>query len=108
MTIVVNEKTREIFPPSVRRKAGIKIGDELEVKVSGGIITMLPKLPSADHEYTPEQRRVVDARLAKALGEVKAGRTYGPFETHEEMMGFLNRRPSSKVRGKRTLKSKAR
>lgn len=84
MTIVVNEKTRDLFPPSVRRQAGLKIGDELEVKVSGGIITMLPKLPSADDEYTPEQRRIIDARL----DEAEKGRTHGPF-TAAEATRFL-------------------
>ena len=108
MTIVVTEKNRELFPPSVRRKARIRIGDELEVNVSGGVITMLPKLPSADDEYTPEQRRIIDARLAKADEDIKAGRVYGPFETHGEMMTFLNRRRSPKARAKRTIKPKAR
>ena len=108
MTITVTEKTRELFPASVRRQAGIKAGTQLEVTVSGGVITMLPKLPSADDEYTPEQRRIINARLAKANEDIKAGRVHGPFETHEEMMAFLNRRPSLKARAKRATKSKAR
>ncbi len=91
MTIVVNEKTRDLFPPSVRRKAGIKIGDELEIKVSGGIITMFPKPRSADDEYTPEQRRIVDARLAEGLDDVRHGRVHGPFDTHEEFIASLHR-----------------
>ncbi len=44
MTIVVTEKTRELFPPAVRRQARLKLGDRLEVEVSGGVITMRPKL----------------------------------------------------------------
>ena len=91
MTIVVNEKTRDLFPPSVRRKAGIKIGDELEIKVSGGIITMFQKPRSADDEYTPEQRRIVDARLAEGLDDVRHGRVHGPFDTHEEFIASLHR-----------------
>jgi hypothetical protein len=42
--------------------------------VAGGVITILPKLPSAGEEYTPEQRRVIDARWAKADADIKAGR----------------------------------
>jgi len=72
-TIVVDEKTRLLFPPSVRRRTGLKIGDELEVKVSGGIITLLPKLPSADDEYTPAQRRFIDGRVTNADEDIKAG-----------------------------------
>ena len=37
------------------------------------------KFPSADDEYTPEQRRKVDAELAKGLQDLKEGRTYGPL-----------------------------
>ncbi|MBI5281790.1 MAG: hypothetical protein HY858_08930 [Candidatus Solibacter usitatus] len=90
MTITVNEKTRQLFSPSVRRQAGIKNGDQLEVKVSGGIITLLPKLPSAGDEYTPKQRRAVDARIAAALDDVKHGRVHGPFDTHKEFIDSLH------------------
>jgi hypothetical protein len=61
MTIVINEKTRQLFTARVRRQAGLKLGDKLEVQVSGGVITLLPKLPSAADEYTPAQRRDIDA-----------------------------------------------
>ncbi|MBK5293808.1 MAG: hypothetical protein JJE04_19295 [Acidobacteriia bacterium] len=74
-------------PPIVRRHAGgIKIGDELEVKVSGGIITMLPKPPTTDDEYTPAQRRMIDAQL----DEAEKGPFYGPFETHKAMSKSLH------------------
>jgi bifunctional DNA-binding transcriptional regulator/antitoxin component of YhaV-PrlF toxin-antitoxin module len=99
MTIVVNEKTRQLFPPGVRRQAGIKIGDELEVRVAGAIITMLPKLPTADDEYTPKQRRVIDARLAKADADIKAGRLCGPFDTMEELERSL-RDTGKQLRGR--------
>jgi hypothetical protein len=46
----------------------------------------------AGDQYTPAQRSLVDARLAKALASVQKGRTYGPFETHEKMMQFLEGR----------------
>ena len=84
MTIVVNQKTRQLFPPSVRRQAGLKVGDKLDVKVSGRVITMLRKLPAADDEYTSQQRRIIDARL----DEAEKGRTYGPF-TAAEATRFL-------------------
>ena len=40
-------------------------------------------------EYTPEQRRTVDARLAEGLADIKAGRTYGPFNTADEMVAHM-------------------
>lgn len=86
MTVIVkNDTTGLVVPLSVRRRAGIKAGDKLEFKVSGGIINIIPKLPSADDEYTPEQRRVIDAQLDEAA----KGPYYGPFETADAAVKFL-------------------
>ncbi|MBI3681029.1 MAG: AbrB/MazE/SpoVT family DNA-binding domain-containing protein [Acidobacteria bacterium] len=92
MTITVTNDIQRLLPTRVRRQAGIKAGDELEVQVSGGIVTLIPKLPAGDDEYTPEQRRVIDAQIAEGLEDVKKGRLHGPFETHEEMIKFLHSR----------------
>jgi bifunctional DNA-binding transcriptional regulator/antitoxin component of YhaV-PrlF toxin-antitoxin module len=69
----------------VRRRAGFKPGDEVEFKAAGGVVTILPKLPSADDEYTPAQRRIIDARLYEA----EKGPFYGPFSTVNEMVAHL-------------------
>jgi bifunctional DNA-binding transcriptional regulator/antitoxin component of YhaV-PrlF toxin-antitoxin module len=89
ITITDNAELALSLPPTLRRKAGIKTGDELEVRVSGGIVTFIPKLPTADDEYTPEQRRVIGARLAKADEDIKAGRVHGPFNTADEMIASM-------------------
>ena len=60
MTITVKNETDLVVPPSVRRKAGIKAGDQLEIKASRGVITIVTKPGSAADEYTPEQRRLID------------------------------------------------
>jgi hypothetical protein len=52
-------------------------------------VTILPKLPAADDEYTPEQRRIIDGRLAEGLADIKAGRTFGPFDTADEMIAHI-------------------
>jgi hypothetical protein len=72
-----------VVRPAALRSAGlIKSGQELEVKASGGVIPIVLKLPSADDEYTPEQR----ARSTPGSQRVwptsgAADRTYGPFDT---------------------------
>ena len=91
MTVVVTSKSELVVPRSVRRRAGIKTGDRVEFKVSGSVINIVPKLPSADDEYTPAQRRVIDARLKLALEGVKKGHTAGPFDTAAEMVASLKR-----------------
>lgn len=87
MTFAVknNNKTPLVVPSAVRRKAGFKSGQELEFKASGGVITIIPKLPNADDEYTPEQRRRIDAELDEAA----KGPFHGPFNTASEMVAHL-------------------
>jgi bifunctional DNA-binding transcriptional regulator/antitoxin component of YhaV-PrlF toxin-antitoxin module len=89
MTVTVKSKTPLVVPPAVRRQAGLKSGQEIEFKVSGGVISIRPKLPNADDEYTPAQRRIVDAQLAEGLADIKAGRTFGPFDSADEMIAHM-------------------
>src|SRR3954467_596385 len=72
MTVAVknNNKAPLVVPPAVRRRAGFRSGQEIEFRVSGGVITILPKLPAADDEYTLAQRRAIDARLARADDDI--------------------------------------
>jgi hypothetical protein len=47
------------------------------------------KLPNADDEYTQAQRRIIDARLDESEGDLKKGRTAGPFNSAAEMVAHL-------------------
>jgi bifunctional DNA-binding transcriptional regulator/antitoxin component of YhaV-PrlF toxin-antitoxin module len=85
MGVVVSTKWELVVPRSVRRRAGLKSGQKVEFKVSGGVINIIPKLPAADDEYTPAQRRVIDARLRKA----RKGPYYGPFDSVDEILASL-------------------
>jgi len=89
MTVTVKNKTPLVVPPAVRRQAGLKNGQEIEFRVSGGVISISPKLPTADDEYTLEQLRIVDAELAEGLADIEAGRTFGPFNSADEMITHM-------------------
>jgi bifunctional DNA-binding transcriptional regulator/antitoxin component of YhaV-PrlF toxin-antitoxin module len=104
MTVTVKHKTPLVVPPSVRRQAGLKSGQKIEFKVSGGVISIYPKLPAADDEYTPEQRRIVDAQLTEGLAEIDAGNVHGPFATHKEFIASLHEE-SKKLNRKKTKRS---
>ncbi len=91
MTVIVKPNADLVVPRSVRRRAGIKTGDRLEFKVSGGAINIVRKPATADDEYTPRQRRAVDRALADGMDDIQKGRLHGPFETHEAMIEFLHR-----------------
>jgi AbrB family looped-hinge helix DNA binding protein len=91
MTVLVTSKSELVVPRSVRRKAGIKTGDRVEFRVSGGVINIVPKTMTHNDEYSPAQRRVIDARLKRALEDVKNGHTAGPFDRAAEMVASLKR-----------------
>ncbi len=105
MTFTVKTKPGTL-PDEVRQQAGIKIGDMLEFKVSGGVVTVLPKLPTADDEYTPEQRCIVDAQLAEGLADIKAGRTAGPFNTADEMIAHMKGELKKRAAAKKAKRSR--
>ena len=46
------------------------------------------KFPTADAEYTPRQRRAIDASLAEA----EKGPYYGPFQSGAEIAAFMKKR----------------
>ncbi len=83
MTITVKSKKLLTVPEPVRRRAGFKPGDQVEFKASSGVIT-IRELPSAD-EYTPTQRRIIDAHLDEAENRP----FYGPFNTVDGMIAHL-------------------
>lgn len=87
MGVVVSTKSEIVVPRSVRRRAGLKSGQRVEFKVSGGVISIVPKLPVADGEYTPAQRRIINGRLRDA----RKGPYYGPFATADEAIAFLRK-----------------
>jgi bifunctional DNA-binding transcriptional regulator/antitoxin component of YhaV-PrlF toxin-antitoxin module len=96
LTTIVKKKGPIVVPESLLRRAGIKAGDRLEFHLSGGIISIIPELPSADDEYTPAQRRVIDAQLREAA----KGPYYGPFDTADAAIKFLNQRIRKRKVGK--------
>jgi len=112
MTVAVRNNNNEplVVPKALRRKAGFKSGQVLEVRASGGVITILPNLPTADDEYTAEERRAIDRGIAQSEKEYRAGRSYGPFRTHKEFMASLHeeaanlRRARPRRRGTASLK----
>ena len=100
MTVTVGKKTPLVVPPAVRWQAGLRSGQEIEFKVSGGVISILPKPPAADDEYTPKQRRIIDAGLAKADADIKAGRVSKAFSDHSEFIDALHKEAAKFSTGK--------
>ena len=100
----VQRKGQVTIPTRLRVQVGLVDGDLVEAKAERGKIVLTPKL-IVDREYTPAQRRVIDARLAESLEQAKRGETYGPFEIHEDMTTFLHGE-AKKARPKKTTSVK--
>src|SRR6266542_3609133 len=96
--VKIQRKGQMTLPSRLRSALGVKEGDLVEASVQRGKIVLTPKLvidrskfPNADDEYTPEQRRAIDRGLAQSMKEYKQGRTFGPFETHQEFVASLHK-----------------
>ena len=111
--VKVQHKGQVTIPSSLRKQAGIAEGDIVEASFQRGQIILTPKvvvdrsaLPNADGEYTPAQRRVINARLAKADKEIKSGRTFGPFDNADDMIASIERelkkRAAARTKAKRS------
>src|SRR5258706_7698828 len=98
-TIVkIHRKGQMTLPTKLRQLAGIAEGDLVQATFQRGKIVITPKVvidrsqfPTADDEYTPAQRRIIDARLDKADEDIKAGRLHGPFNDASEAVTFLHK-----------------
>ena len=102
MTIAVknDNKTPLVIPRAARQKAGFKSGQELEIKASGGVITIIPKVQSARDESTIGERRSIDRGIVASEKDYREGKAFGPFKTREEFLASLHTE-ASKLRGKR-------
>jgi AbrB family looped-hinge helix DNA binding protein len=96
--VKIQRKGQMTLPTRVRTAVGLADGDLVDVKVTGRRIVITPtlvidrsKFPTADGEYTPEQRRMIDARLDKA----EKGPFFGPFKNGDEVAAFLKKRQRS-------------
>ncbi|MBI2504237.1 MAG: AbrB/MazE/SpoVT family DNA-binding domain-containing protein [Candidatus Latescibacteria bacterium] len=76
--VKVKEKYQVTLPTEIRQKAGLAVGDLLEVEIEGTKITLTPK-------------SVVDREVALALEDYDKGRSIGPFRTAKTAVRALRR-----------------
>ncbi len=110
MSVVkVQNNGQMTIPSRVRHAVGVTDGDLVDVKAVGRKIIITPalvmdrsKLPTADDEYTPEQRRIVDAQLAEGLDDIAKGRVSPRFHTVNEMLASMKSGRKKARRKKKT------
>jgi len=88
----IQNKGQVTIPTAVRRQAGLNKGDLVNFAFKRGQIVITPRLaidrskfPTGGDEYTPAQRKIIDARLANA----EKGPFHGPFNTADEMIAHM-------------------
>jgi AbrB family looped-hinge helix DNA binding protein len=78
MSIVrVKNKYQVVIPESVRQKIRVEVGDMFDAEVEHGRITLTPK-------------SLVDREIAEGLADLKKGRTYGPYDSADDMLKALH------------------
>lgn len=86
----IGQRRQVVIPKEIFDALGLQTGDFVEVKqVKGTVIIKPKKLVDADEVLTPEQRAAIDAGLAEAEEDIKAGRVSGPFSTVGELKRHL-------------------
>ena len=107
--VKIHRKGQMTLPSRMRLAIGVAEGDLVEATVLRGKIVLTPKLvfdrsnfPNADSDYTPAQRRLIDARLAKADADIRKGRTHGPFATANETIADMKEQLKQPVAAKKS------
>src|SRR5579864_7424428 len=97
MVVTLKPKTEITVPKSIRRKAGIKPGDQFEFSVSGRVINIVPKLSPDEMQDEREIRDPkVRAHIRKSNADYLAGRSRAANEFLGELRAEARRRPRKK------------
>lgn len=85
----IKAKFQVTLPNALRLKAGLAVGDFLEVAIErGGVITLTPK-------------SLIDRHIGEGLADLKAGRMHGPFHSASEAVAALDKRAAATKKSKR-------
>jgi AbrB family looped-hinge helix DNA binding protein len=87
--VKLNIKGQVTLPSSLRERAGLDAGDLLEIKLEKGKITLTPQ-------------SLVDQHLEEGLEDIRKGRTYGPFNTADDMIASMRRNIKARSKAKRS------
>jgi AbrB family looped-hinge helix DNA binding protein len=91
--VKVKTKGQVTLPSAIRERAGLSVGDLLEAKLEKGKITLTPK-------------SLIDRRIEEGLEDIRRGRTYGPFDSADEMIESLQRNIKDRAKAKRPKRSR--
>jgi AbrB family looped-hinge helix DNA binding protein len=76
--VTVKNKFQVVIPRHVREQIGVSVGDVFEATAKNGKIVFEPK-------------SIVDRGIVESIAEFKAGRSFGPYDTHEQFLSALQK-----------------
>ena len=91
--VTVKNKYQVVIPRHIRDEIGVSVGDLFEAKAERGKIVFEPK-------------SIVDRGIAESIADFKAGRSFGPFATHQRFLASLHK--EAKRAGRKTAKRRDR
>jgi AbrB family looped-hinge helix DNA binding protein len=86
----IKTKGQVTLPTAIREKAGLHVGDLLEAKLE------------RDGKITLTRKSLIDRGIEQGLADIKAGRTYGPFHSMEDMLADLDQRMAKRKKRSNT------
>jgi AbrB family looped-hinge helix DNA binding protein len=95
MTVTLKHKTKITVPKSIRRKAGLKPGDQVEFKVSDRTITIVPKLTPDEIQ---DEREIRDPKIRAAIRKSYQEFLAGESRPIQELFAARATRSKSKRR----------
>jgi AbrB family looped-hinge helix DNA binding protein len=111
--VKIHRKGQMTLPSSFRTAMGVGEGSLVELSLKNGKTVITPKVvidraafPNADNEYTPAQRRIIDARLDESEEDLRKRRGYGPFNTAEAMIADMKARLPKRAAAKKVKRSR--
>ena len=97
MTATLKPKTEITVPKSIRRKAGIRVGDQFEFTVSGRVITIVPKLTPDELE---DEREISDPKIRAFIRKSHEDFLAGKSRPAEELLAALRASAKPKKTGR--------
>ena len=93
-TVKLGISRQIVIPKTIHDQLGLRPGDYLQVEVAQGRVVFTPK--------TLVDKRL-DQRIVESMDDFAQGRSYGPFESAEKMIGSLHRNVRTR-RGSRKIR----
>ena len=81
-----------VIPRKIHDQLGLAPGDYLAVELERGKVVMTPQA-LVEKRFKTE----LDKRLREGLADLRAGRSYGPFNSAKELIADLRRRTKKRT-----------